>query len=629
MSKFESVDLDAPQRLRAKRLNQISSMVVATTSIALFAYLFNGNWEISSVLSCIVLMMFACRWLSLRGKIDVASVLLLSSLTAGASTLMWISEGLQDTVFLTYPVILIMAGLLVSRRFFFLLLAVMLTYTIFLSLATEVFGWRVNVVVGNGFDLMRDALLILGACGFAVWVIVNDLSDSLLTLRAQIDHYSESQKHLTYLSQHDSLTGLPNRAVGRDRIAQAIRQAERDQNHVALLFVDLDNFKVINDTLGHSVGDDYLRQVASRLTQSVRKSDVVSRHGGDEFIVGLTELTDIQDASAIATAIMGNMALPLMAKTQEIVISCSIGIALYPDDGLDYDGLLRLADIAMYQAKESGRNAYCFYDAQMNANMQQNLLLVSELRLAVARREFVVHYQPVLNLETGALAGAEALVRWQHPTRGLVAPDFFISAAEKSGLILELGNWVLQEACQQMVQWRSQGATDLVIAVNLSPVQFRRGNVAEVVHAALQKSGLPAHCLELEITESTLVQDSIQFMDSLQALKKLGVRISIDDFGTGYSNLSYLQRFAVDKLKVDQSFVKHLMRGSQDVALVRAIIQMARSLNLSTTAEGIEDASVHETLKAMGCEMGQGYFYSRPISAEEFGVWVNKSKASQ
>lgn len=628
MSKSESAYLDAPQRLRAKRLNQISSMVVVTTCIALFTYLVNGNWGIASVLTCIVLMMFACRWLSLRGNMDAASVLLLSSLTAGASTLMWISEGLQDTVFLTYPVILIMAGLLVSRRFFFLLLAVMLAYTIFLSLATEVFGWRVNVVMGNGFDLMRDALLILSASGFAVWVIVNDLSDSVLTLRKQIDHYSESQKHLTYLSQHDPLTGLPNRAVGRDRIAQAIRQAERDQSHVALLFVDLDNFKVINDTLGHSVGDDYLRQVATRLTQSVRKADVVARHGGDEFIVGLTELTDIQDASAIATAIMGNMTLPLMAKTQEIVISCSIGIALYPDDGLDYDGLLRLADIAMYQAKESGRNAYCFYDAQMNANMQQNLLLVSELRMAVSRREFVVHYQPVLNLETGALAGAEALVRWQHPTRGLVAPEFFISAAEKSGLILELGNWVLQEACQQMAQWRLEGASDLVVAVNLSHLQLRRGNVEEVVQAALHKSGLPAQCLELEITESTLVQDSIQFMDSLQALKKLGVRISIDDFGTGYSNLSYLQRFAVDKLKVDQSFVKHLMRGSQDVALVRAIIQMARSLNLSTTAEGIEDASVHETLKAMGCEMGQGYFYSRPISAEEFGVWVNKSKAA-
>ena len=361
-----------------------------------------------------------------------------------------------------------------------------------------------------------------------------------------------------------------------------------------------------------------LKQVAERLAAAVRKSDIVDRHGGDEFVIGLTDVVDLDDVSKAATKVLASLAQPVMINDTELSTSCSIGIALFPDDGADYESLLREADIAMYRAKEDGRNTYRFFDPAMNASIQSNLRLLSNLRAGLVRNEFVLHYQPVVDLCSGALVGAEALVRWQQTSQALVPPADFIPAAEKSGFIVDLGAWVLGEACRQMVVWQTAGRDQFTMAVNLSPMQFRRGNIEAVVAAALQQSGLDPACLELEITESTLVQDTETFIASLQNLKALGVKISIDDFGTGYSNLSYLQRFAVDKLKIDQSFVKRLLHGPQDRAIVTAIIQMAKSLNLSTTAEGIEDDPTRQILLDLGCLQGQGYYFARPFNAASF-----------
>jgi diguanylate cyclase (GGDEF)-like protein len=519
-----------------------------------------------------------------------------------------------------------MAGLLVERRYYYSMLAVMLSYLAFLTFATDVWNWRVDTQLSTGFGLLRDVVLIVSLSGFTVWVIISDMHGVLGKLQEQIDKFHESQKHLTYLSQHDLLTALPNRSLGRDRIEQAIHHASRNKLRVALLFVDLDNFKAINDSLGHHVGDDFLKEVAAKLTLSVRKTDIVSRHGGDEFVIGLTEVSEIQDVSNAAGTILDRLTRPYMAKETEISSSCSIGIALYPDDGEDYDALLRQSDIAMYQAKEAGRNAFRFFDEDMNVNIKENLLLVSSLRSALSRREFVLHYQPVVDLESGRLLGAEALVRWNHPDKGLVPPVQFIPAAEKSGLIVELGEWVLGEACRQLVAWQAMGCGDFVMAVNLSPVQFRRGDIDVVVENALRRSGVNPQSLELEITESTLIQDTEKFIVSLQKLKSLGVKISIDDFGTGYSNLSYLQRFAVDKLKIDQSFVMRLRNGPQERAIVSAIIQMAKSLNLGTTAEGIEEDAVRHELLSLGCAVGQGYFFARPQPAAEFAKLIPRKE---
>ena len=626
-SKLQSLDVqkDLQNDLRSRRLTQISNLVMVALLFAVVVYISKGIWFVLPPLFGGLAMMLVCQWLNRRDKVDAANMLMLLSLLATVSALMWIAEGLQDVAMLAYPVLLIMAGLLVTRRYFFTLLGLMMLYMVVLTLATEEWGWRANASASTSYDLLRDGLMMMLVSGFSVWVIVNDMHGALARLKAQIDKYQASDRHLTYLSQHDNLTGLPNRSLGRDRIEQAIVHAARNKSRVALMFVDLDNFKAINDSLGHNVGDEYLKQVAARLSQSVRKSDVVARHGGDEFVIGLTDVGNVQDISSAASVVLERLTGAFMARDTEISASCSIGIAMYPDDGTDYESLLRQADIAMYQAKESGRNTFRFFDEAMNANIQQNLLLVSNLRAALARNEFVLHYQPVVDLENGRLVAAEALVRWRHPEKGMIPPLEFIPAAEKSGLIVNLGEWVLGEACRQLVAWRAAGYTDFVMAVNLSPVQFRRGNVEELVEAALRESGIPPHCLELEITESTLIQDTEKFISTLKKLKALGVKLSIDDFGTGYSNLSYLQRFEVDKLKIDQSFVRRLMDGPQERAIVSAIIQMAKSLHLNTTAEGIEDEVVWNELRTLGCTLGQGYHFSRPRPAEDIVALLPKT----
>jgi len=391
---------------------------------------------------------------------------------------------------------------------------------------------------------------------------------------------------------------------------------------VALLFVDLDNFKDINDSLGHSAGDAFLKEVSLRLLTAVRLSDIVCRQGGDEFLIGLPDMVNSEDISQVASNILKQMQAPFSLRETEILASCSVGIAMYPKDGQKFEDLLRHADLAMYQAKEAGRNTFRFFDEDTHFRITENLHLISSMRAAIAQQEFVLHYQPIVNLATGSLVGAEALVRWQNPKLGLVAPNMFIPTAEKSGLIVELGQWVIEEACQQMQKWHKVGSHPLTIAINLSPVQFRRGDIEGVIERALHRTGLDPAFLELEVTESTLVQDTEKFIAVLQRIKAMGIRISIDDFGTGYSNLSYLQRFSVDKLKIDQSFVKRLPNGPQDAAIVNAIIQMARSLQLTTNAEGVEDETTRQRLLAMGCDLAQGYLFARPLTAEQFANYM-------
>ena len=612
---------------RARRLRQISGLVFVGLFIATIGYVVDGNWVIASLLIPGMGLMLLCLWLNHRGKTGIANLLFLFSLTTVVCALMWTSEGIKDVALLSFPALLIMAGLLVQARAFFVLLGYMVAYLVFLTLATEVFHWRATGYVSPPMEQLRDVLTILLVSGMAIWLILSDLQKALLNLQLQIARYRESQEQLTYLSQHDSLTGLANRGLGRERLERAIEVARRQQRRVGLLFVDLDNFKVINDSLGHAAGDDFLKQVATRLNHAIRKSDIVARHGGDEFVIGLTDMDDVAEVSAVATSVLSRMEAVFTLKDTEVSTSCSIGIALFPDDSDDYETLMRQADVAMYRAKESGRNAFRFFDAAMQADLQHNLQLVASLRIALAREEFVLHYQPVFDLGTGALVGAEALIRWQHPEQGLLMPGHFIAAAERSGVIVEMGEWVLAQACLQAAQWQQAGVP-LVMAVNLSPVQFRRGNVEQVVEDALLHSGLPGHCLELEITESTLIEDTERFVVSLQRLKALGVSIAIDDFGTGYSNLGYLQRFAVHKLKIDQSFVKGMLDSEPQHAMVAAIVQMAKGLRLVSHAEGIEEERIRDALCALGCEQGQGYWFARPEPAEAFGQRLPLAEAT-
>jgi diguanylate cyclase (GGDEF)-like protein/PAS domain S-box-containing protein len=443
---------------------------------------------------------------------------------------------------------------------------------------------------------------------------------------SDITDRKEAEQRIEYLAYHDTLTGLPNRLLVQDRFEQAMAQAERKQCKVALVFLDLDNFKTINDTLGHAAGDEVLKEVARRLRACVRDSDTISRQGGDEFLVVLGELPDTEVVSDIVIKIIERLQEPMRVERQELSSSASVGVAIGPDDGRDFETLLKKADMAMYRSKESGRNAHHFFDPTMDAEAGEHLLMRNGLRRAMERQEFVLHYQPQIDLSSGAVIGAEALIRWSHPELGMVAPARFIPVAEESGLIVPIGHWVLREACRQAVAWQQAGLPELTMAVNLSAVQFKRGDVEQSVIQALEETGLNPALLELELTESILIQNVESVLASVKRLKLLGVKLSIDDFGTGYSSLSYLKRFDIDKLKIDQSFVRDLATDPDDAAIVRAIIQMARSLNLRTIAEGVETEEMLHQLRVFQCDEAQGYHFARPMAAAEMAHYLAETR---
>lgn len=427
-----------------------------------------------------------------------------------------------------------------------------------------------------------------------------------------------AEHQMEFLAHHDALTALPNRLLVEDRFNQATGFADRGGHKVALLSLDLDKFKSINDSLGHSLGDALLKQIASRLCDCLRDTDTLSRQGGDEFLVLIPSLQDSDATIPILSKIRECLQPPFHIEDHELSTTVSIGIALYPEDGTDFSTLLKHADMAMYRAKEAGGNTYCFFDPRMNVEILESLAMRDGLKLAVSRQELVLHYQPQIRLATGAVVGVEALLRWQHPRFGMITPGRFIPIAEESGLIVPIGAWVLREACRQAVAWEQADLPPLLIAVNLSAVQFKRGDLHQTILEALQDSGLSPQRLELELTESILIQDTESTLATVRALKSLGVLLSIDDFGTGYSSLSYLKRLAVDKLKIDQSFVRDLATNPDDAAIVRAIIQMAHGLKLATIAEGVEDALTLENLRSFQCDEVQGYHFAQPMPAEEF-----------
>jgi len=434
-----------------------------------------------------------------------------------------------------------------------------------------------------------------------------------------------AEQQIEFLAYRDTLTGLPNRLLLNDRFEQAKAYADRFKTKVALLFLDLDNFKTINDSLGHAVGDHLLKEIALRLGEGIRDTDTVSRQGGDEFLIVLSDLPDADSIAPILDKLMKRLRDTFWIDGHELSTSISVGITLYPEDGEDFDSLLKKADMAMYRAKDSGRNTYRFFDEQMNVEAVEHLAMRNGLRRALERDELVLHYQPQVDLVSGRVVGVEALVRWRHPELGLIPPGRFIPVAEDSGLIVPIGEWVMREACRQGMAWKQAGLPEMLIAVNLSSVQFKRGDVVQTVTGALEASGFNPALLELELTESILIGNTDQVLATMRQLKLLGVKLSIDDFGTGYSSLSYLKRFDVDKLKIDQSFIRDFASNPEDAAIVRAIIQMAQSLNLKTLAEGVEDAQVLEQLRIFRCDGAQGFLFARPMPAEEFAGFLDKA----
>jgi diguanylate cyclase (GGDEF)-like protein/PAS domain S-box-containing protein len=429
---------------------------------------------------------------------------------------------------------------------------------------------------------------------------------------------------MSYLAQHDSLTDLPNRVLLNDRLQEAITLSGRYQRKLAILFLDLDHFKHINDSLGHLVGDLLLQSVARRLFTCVRSSDTVGRQGGDEFVIVLWEVRQAEDAGVTASKILEALRKPHYINEHELYITASIGVVTYPDDGEDVEALMKKADSAMYHAKESGRDSFQFFRSEMSVKAMERQSLEASLHQAIERQELVLHYQPKLNLVSGEISGVEALIRWRHPQLGLIPPGRFIAVAEDCGLMIPIGQWVLREACRQARAWQRAGLAPLRVAVNVSAVELRVPDFVSGVRDILQETGLEPRYLELELTETALIDDSRSVSDMLRELKDIGVLLALDDFGTGYSSLTHLKRFPIDALKIDRAFVRELATDEDAASIVSAVIGMGKNLHMQVVAEGVETQQQLELLQQRGCPQGQGYYFSRPVPAEEFGQLMQR-----
>ncbi|WP_049723693.1 putative bifunctional diguanylate cyclase/phosphodiesterase [Gilvimarinus polysaccharolyticus] len=449
---------------------------------------------------------------------------------------------------------------------------------------------------------------------FGLCTICTDVSDRKLAENALF----EQQSRFNYMAYHDALTSLPNRALFYDRISHGLVRSARAGSKLALLLLDIDRFKIVNDSLGHDAGDILLKTIAGRLDEGVRDMDTVARLGGDEFVVVLEGVNDIEDVRFVANKLLAQLARPIEVSGHDISITASIGISVYPEDGEATDELLKNADIAMYKAKEAGKNNCQFYAAGMSATAVNYLMLENDLRRAIELEQLTLHYQPQIDFNTGKLTGVEALVRWQHPERGLVSPAHFIPLAEETGLIVPLGEWVLRAACLQQKAWLDAGQQVPQMAVNLSTRQFRQRDFPGIVATILAETGLPAEYLELEITESCAMEHAGEAINLLNQLHQMGLSLAIDDFGTGYSSLAYLKRFPIDKLKIDSSFIHDLPLGINDAAIAKSIIALGHNMQLIVIAEGVEKVEQADWLREQGCEQAQGYLYAKPMPSENF-----------
>jgi diguanylate cyclase (GGDEF)-like protein len=613
--------------LRPRRLIPVALAALAALAISACVAVKVGDWPAFAIMMAAAApLLWAVHRLQV-GRGQGAERVILVTLTAVVAALIVGSNGLRDEAVVAIPGILVLASMFASTRYFLGTLAVFVAVLVAIC-AAEALGWYQWTVLPPDATTLVNLIGVLGVTAYFIWLMARDLRRALARLATENEKLRESHARIDSLAHHDALTGLPNRILARDRFERAVAMARRGHQSVALLFLDLDNFKAVNDSLGHAVGDLLLCDVAARLTGILRSTDTVSRQGGDEFLIVMGAIEDKEAVEAAAAVVADRLSEPFQLENLEVSATCSIGVAVYPHDGTDFDTLLKHADLAMYRAKDSGRNAFRFYDARMNDNVVETLHLLSGLHSAVSRNEFVLHYQPQLDLRAGRIVGAEALIRWHHPELGFLPPGRFIAVAERSGLMSEVGRWVLREACAQIRRWQDEeGFDDLVVAVNLSPVQLRRDDFERDLEQAVGEAGVAWQRIELELTESMLVADSPALSALLGRLQARGLRLAIDDFGTGYSNLGYLQRFKVARLKIDQSFVRRMLSDTGAESIVRAVIQMAHSLGIQVFAEGIEDSQTLARLVELGCDGGQGFLWSQALPAGAFVEFCRRHRA--
>lgn len=598
---------------RLKRLLQI--IAVSFVGLVLAMAVASGTtkfWLLGGCLALALAGVVACYHKTL-----LAAYILLWSLALMLSGLAYSNGGLHDIAIFGFPCVLVYAAILGSNGLFLSLLLYCLGFCgvlAFLSMQ----GLLVQQIPAVGWNTVVYVAVILLVTGFSVFLLTKDLRRLLHSLQRENERVRQSQLEIERLAHHDRLTTLPNRILAELSYQQLLKQCREQQQRLAVLFLDLDNFKPVNDSLGHSAGDLVLQQLAQRLLSVMPEDAVLSRFGGDEFLVLVPSDSDDGKLALLAKAMINQTCSPFYVMQTHIEISGSVGIAVVPRDGVEFNMLCKKADLAMYKAKDDGRNTWRFYDEEIDKANIDKFNLLQGIRQALKEQQFQLYYQPKVDLTTGQIVGAEALVRWPQADGSMISPMQFIPLCEESGLILELGAFVIHEACQACRRWQRLGYADISVAVNLSFVQFRDNSLEGLVRQALKDAELSPSALELELTESLLIGEGDHVQQQLDALSSLGLTFAIDDFGTGYSNLGYLRRFNATTLKIDKSFISSLYLSSRDEPLVRAIIQLAKSLGLITVAEGVEDAQTMQLLKDIGCEQAQGYFWSAPVTEQKF-----------
>ncbi|WP_082768831.1 putative bifunctional diguanylate cyclase/phosphodiesterase [Paraglaciecola hydrolytica] len=602
---------DVFSQLRRHRLMQICGVI----ALGLLVTLLVARGITFTIFSVGLGFLILALGLAFKHKISSSAYILLGSMTSMLFALALTGAGLFDLAILGYPALIIFAAILGGVGLFLSVLLLVITQCFFVAWLT-LQGFVTPHLPTISWSHLVFILVILIVTGFSVYILVHDIKRLMLSLQRENAKVQHSRSEIQHLAHHDILTNLPNRFYGEELFTQSLAVCLEKQQNLALLFIDLDNFKPVNDVLGHAAGDQLLEKLALRLSAVLAPDHYLIRFGGDEFLLLAPFTNNRSQLDLLAKTLIQQCSFEFEILQNRVVISASLGIACAPKDGTNFKNLCRKADIAMYKAKQDGRNTYHYYDESLDKVSDDKFKLLQLLRPAIKEKQFKLYYQPMVSLNTGEITIIEALLRWPQPNGNMIGPDLFIPLAESSGLINDLGKWVLQQACIYCAEQRRSGTSNLRIAVNLSVIQFKDGNLYNTVEAALHTAGLPPAALELELTESFLMDEREQIQKQLKALSELGITIAIDDFGTGYSNLGYLRNFNATTLKIDRSFITSLCSDEHDEQLVKAIINMAASLGLKTVAEGIEDEATLNKLIALGCDIGQGYYWSKPIPGD-------------
>ncbi len=610
--------------LRSKRLLQITSLTLM--GLLLAAFVATGHTQLTVLAGCAVLVL--AGWFAHQQQPGIAANILLWALTAMLSVLAWHSGGVRDMAVLGYPGVLIFAAILGNVRLFSGLLFFIVSYCSLMAGLT-ITGYFHPFLPEVEFKHLIFTDVILLITGFSAYLLLRDQRRLMDGLREENQRVRNSQKTIARLASQDQLTGLSNRRFAEESYTRLYQQCLRDEHPLAVLFLDLDSFKPVNDSLGHAAGDLLLQQLAGRLQALSRPDDVLCRFGGDEFLLMAVLDGDEDQLTRLAQSMTAAATTPFFIMQTQIEISGSVGVALAPEHGTEFNTLCKYADLAMYQAKHEGRNVFRIYNDDMGRANIDKFNLMTQIRQALKDKQFRLFYQPKIDISNGRVCGVEALIRWPQADGSYITPDEFIPLAESSGVIADIGHWVLQEACAACTRWRREGHYGVGVAVNLSYVQFRDGSLERNVQQVLQQSGLPSSALELELTESMLIGEGDDISRQLSTIHSMGVSFAIDDFGTGYSNLGYLRRFNASRLKIDKSFITALSVSQRDEPLVRAIIQMAASLGLQSVAEGVEDEATLNLLKQLGCDEAQGYLWSQALPEHELIEWLNAHNSHQ